>query len=306
MGYVKFSADKIFTGYELVEDQVLITNENGVIEKLVLREEAGDDIQHFEGILSPGFINCHCHLELSHMKGLIPEKTGLIDFVFKVVTQRHFPAEEIAVAIASAENEMLQKGIIAVGDICNNTSTLEQKKKQHLHYYNFIEATGWLPQIAAARFERSLQCYEQFSKAFSAFSHSSFTIHPTSIVPHAPYSVSEELWKLITPYFNDKVVSIHNQETAFEDELFLQASGDFIRMYEMMKMDNGFFKASGKSSLQTYFSKLAPAKNVILVHNTFTKKEDVDYAKEQAADNQQNLFWCLCVNANLYIEGALP
>jgi hypothetical protein len=29
------------------------------------------------------------------MKGLIPEETGLVDFVFKVVNERHFPDEEI-------------------------------------------------------------------------------------------------------------------------------------------------------------------------------------------------------------------
>lgn len=303
MGYLKFSADKIFTGYELIDDHVLITDETGVILQTVLREDAGDDVQYLEGILSPGFINCHCHLELSHMKGLIPEKTGLVDFVFKVVTQRNLPSWEMLTAIESAENEMLEKGIIAVGDICNNTSTLGQKKKQRLHYYNFIEATGWLPQIAPARFEHSLQCFEQFSNSSNNAHNFELT---TSIVPHAPYSVSEELWQLISPYFRDKVFSIHNQETAFEDELFLQRSGDFIRMYEMMKMDNSFFKASGKSSLQTYFPKLAPAKNVILVHNTFTKNKDVVYAEAQAANNHQNLFWCLCPNANLFIENAVP
>ncbi|WP_198104222.1 hypothetical protein, partial [Clostridioides difficile] len=82
------------------------------------------------------------------MKGLIPEKTGLVDFVFKVVTQRHFPEEEILNAIAVAEKEMLDNGIVAVGDICNNTLTLPQKQKQNLHYYNFIEVSGWLPQVA--------------------------------------------------------------------------------------------------------------------------------------------------------------
>src|SRR6185503_852069 len=52
-------------------DHVLITNENGVFEDIVFVTEAGNDLQEFSGILSPGFINCHCHLELSHMKGLI-------------------------------------------------------------------------------------------------------------------------------------------------------------------------------------------------------------------------------------------
>ena len=165
MAYRKFQADHLFTGTEILDgNNVLITDENGIIKTIIPADEAGDDIQQFNGLLSPGFINCHCHLELSHMKGLIPEKTGLIDFVFKVVTERHFSEDEILDAIAKAEEEMLSNGIVAVGDICNNTLTLSQKLKQRLAYYNLIEVSGWLPQIAGTRFERSKNFYDSFSQ----------------------------------------------------------------------------------------------------------------------------------------------
>src|SRR3954465_14225513 len=135
MAFNKFKADIIFTGTEMLTggSHVLITNDKGVIQEIADEKEAGDDIQQVKGILSPGFINCHCHLELSHMKGLIAEKTGLVDFVFSVVTQRHFPDEEILDAIAAAENEMIQNGIVAVGDISNNILTISQKLKHNLH-----------------------------------------------------------------------------------------------------------------------------------------------------------------------------
>src|SRR6266498_360081 len=163
MSYLKFQADNIFTGIEMLDsNSVLITNEEGVVQDIVFFFQAGDDIQYFHGILTPGFINCHCHLELSHMKGLIPEKIGLIDFVFKVVTERHFDEEEILEAIADAEDEMLENGIVAAGDICNNTLTLSQKLKGRLAYYNFIEVSGWLPPIAEQRFIRSKAYYDAF------------------------------------------------------------------------------------------------------------------------------------------------
>ena len=38
------------------------------------------------------------------------------------------------------------------------------------------------------------------------------------------------------------------------------------------------------------------------MHNTFTSKEDIDFAKSI----DTNTFWCLCPNANLYIENTLP
>src|SRR6476619_6502687 len=133
MTYRKLQADNIFTGTEMLgANNVLITGEKGIIENIVSVEDAGDDIQKFTGLLSPGFINCHCHLELSHMKGLIPGKTGLVDFVFSVVTQRHFPDGEILAAIEEAETEMINNGIVAVGDICNNLLTLSQKQKNKL------------------------------------------------------------------------------------------------------------------------------------------------------------------------------
>ena len=294
MSFYKFQADHLFTGTQMLSaNNVLITDEHGFVKEIADEKDAGENVQKYKGILTPGFVNCHCHLELSHMRGLIPEKTGLVDFVFSVVTQRHFPDEEILEAIAVAENEMIENGIVAVGDISNNLLTLHQKQKQNINYYNFVEASGWLPEVAQQRFERSKSAYDSFSKNF-----------PASIVPHAPYSVSNELWNLINPFYKNKVVSIHNQETVFEDELFLQNSGDFVRMYQMMKLDTSFYRPSGKSSLQTYFDKLAEAANVILVHNTFTKEKDVEFIKKVRLDN--SVFYCLCINANKYIEQSIP
>ena len=299
MSYRKFKADHLFTGTEMLgRDKVIVTKNDGEIEEIIDEHLAGEEVETFKGILCPGFINCHCHLELSHMKGLIPEKTGLVDFVYKVVNERHFAEEEILNAIKKAEDDMLVNGIVAVGDICNNLLTFPQKQKQRLAYYNFIEASGWLPTIAMARFERALDIYNEFT-------HNSQLITHNSIVPHAPYSVSEELWNLITPYFENKTVSIHNQETLFEDELFLHGTGDFIRMYELMKIDNTHHQPTKKSSLQTYFSKLLKAASIILVHNTFTRQADIEFATNNKADKQL-LSFCICVNANQYIENALP
>ena len=279
-------------------DTVLITDELGRVEDMIPATEAGGDIQQFTGILTPGFINCHCHLELSHMKGLVPEQTGLVDFVFKVVTERHFPEEEILDAIAKAEDEMLANGIVAVGDICNNILTLPQKQLQRLAYYNFIEVSGWLPTVAQSRFERSLGYYHSFKQLQTPYSKPH-----TSLSPHAPYSVSDELWQLISPYFENNTVTIHNQETKFEDALFEKGEGDFTRMYGMMNIDTSFFKPTGKSSLQSYLHKLDKAKQVLLVHNTFTKEEDVSLGFGVWG---LGLFYCLCINANQYIEQAVP
>ncbi|MGN6533174.1 MAG: amidohydrolase family protein [Ginsengibacter sp.] len=296
MRYLKFKADYLFTGNILLNDEhVLVTDTDGKIIAIVDIKDAGEEIGTFNGILSPGFVNAHCHLELSHLKNKIPPKTGLVDFVFKVVSERHFPEEEIFESIEKAEEEMLQNGIVAVGDICNNALTLSQKIKRNLSYYNFIETSGWLPEIASARIERAKNIFQDFeNEGLKA-----------SIVPHAPYSVSENLWKEMTPFFQEKTVSIHNQETAEEDLFFKEAKGEFVRMFDKMKIDNSFFKPKQTGSVESYFPNLSVAKSVILVHNTFTKQADLDFIN-QHKNEDQSISFCLCPNANLYIENTLP
>ena len=290
-----------------------------MVEALLPAADAGEGVEVLEGILSPGFINCHCHLELSHMKGKIPEGTGLVDFVWKVVTERGAADEEVLSAIDTAESAMIQGGIIAVGDICNNTSTLRQKQKGNLSYYNFIEASGWLPAGAPVRFGRAQAVYDAFSN-----NGVSTTLNPKhqtpncSIVPHASYSVSEELLQAIQPYFAGKVVSIHNQETSHEDAFFREGTGDLTRMYQLMQIDNSHHRPTGQSSLKSYLRKLAGAENIILVHNTFTSDADLAYVKQETANVKDvgpkhptpnakpQIFFCLCANANQYIERAMP
>ncbi|PWT73755.1 MAG: amidohydrolase [Bacteroidetes bacterium] len=309
MAYRKFRADRLFTGRELLgNDHVLITEKDGRIKSIVAIAEAGSDIEELRGILTPGFINCHCHLELSHMKGMIPTATGLIDFVLKVVTQRDFPQEEIFLAMVSAENELLMNGVVAVGDICNNTDSIAAKKNGRLYYHNFIEVSGWNPAIADIRFEKSKSFYDEYAKVFegklNASSHSEAGL---SMAPHAPYSVSDELWEKIQPYYNG-LTTIHNQESAQENELFENGRGEFLRLYNLMKIENTGFVSTHKSSLQSCLSKLSPAKRVILVHNTFTSQNDLEYCINSfhGSDHQHALFFCLCPNANLYIENELP
>lgn len=299
MSQQKFSADRIFNGKQFLADEsVIITNNTGTIIDIVPKKEAGSNVQHFKGILAPGFINAHCHLELSHMKGVIPEHTGLPDFILSIVNQRHFAEEKILAEIANAEAEMIANGIVAVGDISNNALTLKQKKKSKLTYYNFIEVSGWKPEIAVPRYLNALEVMMQFKEQIPAAN--------LSLSPHAPYSVSSLLWDKIIPHFNGNTVTIHNQETIAEDQLFNNGSGDFILMYQAMNIDQTHFTPTGKSSLASYIHQLNTAKNILLVHNTRSTETDIILAHEQSKTVNNKVYWCLCVNANLYIENSLP
>jgi cytosine/adenosine deaminase-related metal-dependent hydrolase len=283
----------------LPEGNVLITDANGVFVDILPTKDAGDDIEQFDGILSPGFINAHCHLELSHLVGVVPEKTGLVDFVFKIMTQRHFAENEIVTAIETAEAAMFQNGIVAVGDICNTAFSITQKSKKILRYHNFIEVAGFVPAGAQARFDTALDIFHQFNKAAA-------TQYQTSIVPHAPYSVSSELFQLINELPGNNLLTIHNQETIAEDDFFKHRRGDFLRLYEKLNIDISFFNASGKSSVQSFLPHFTKGQSILLVHDVTTTENDIEFIKLSTINHQLSTVFCLCPNANLYITSQLP
>lgn len=290
----KFQSTQIFNGRELLNgaELVLVTNQDGTVEAIVPLSEAGEGIQIHEGILSPGFVNAHCHLELSHMKGMIPTKTGLQEFVKQIVGLRQVDPEAIQEAIVAAETEMMTNGIVAVGDISNTLDTLDQKAKHNLAYYSFVELYDLDPTRAHDKIIAGIDIQKQFQD----------NCIRASLVPHAPYSVTARLWTLLSEHFESHTISVHNQETPGENEFFETKTGPFLAMYERTKVALDFFEATGKTSLQSVLPVFKKAHHGILVHNSFTTSEDIQAV--HAA--MKNAFWCLCPNANQYIEETMP
>jgi cytosine/adenosine deaminase-related metal-dependent hydrolase len=292
--YKKLNAPKLFYENQLHDSahKVLIFNEKDEFVDCVHINEAGDAIQHFEGILSPGFVNAHCHLELSHMKGMIPAHTGLQEFVKQIVALRQVEPDVIHAAIVEAEAEMKANGIVAVGDISNTLDTLSQKAKHHLAYYSFVELYDLDPTRAADKIAAGLEIQKQFQE----------NCVRASLVPHAPYSVTNVLWNLLSVHFGSHTISMHNQETTDENNFFLTKTGSFLDMYERTKVNLDFFNATGLSSLQSILPIFKKAHHGILVHNSFTSTKDIQAV--HAA--MEHAFWCLCPNANQYIEQTMP
>ena len=295
--YRKLTADKIFNGHQfLPANSVLIVDHNNTIIDIIKGAEAGEDIKFYEGILSPGFINCHCHVELSHLKGMIPKETGLIDFLLSVMGKREAEAEMISHAIEMAENEMIANGIVAVGDICNTNLSIPQKRKGKLYYHNFIEVSGFPLEVADKRFEQSNLLFEEFS-----------TLNTNnSIVPHAPYSVSHVLLQKIIEFDKNFIISMHNQEAQDENDFYRNKQGGFLELYKKLNINIDFFDPQNKSSLLTLLPHFNETQKLLLVHNLHTTESDILSVKEKYKVQLDNLFFCLCPNANKYISGDLP
>jgi len=251
-----------------------------------------------EGVLAPGFVNVHCHLELSHLKGVVPEHTNLIPFLETIPQSRNkYTEEQKKTARHDAYNELLLNGVVAVGDIANTTDTLDVRSLDGLHVCTFIESIGFYAANAEKSFGYALQSYGAFASQLTGTEQLK-----QAIVPHAPYSVSSALFGLIDTHAPDAPISIHNQESEEENKFYRSKEGDVRRLLKTLSIDDTEFIPSGKSSLQSYVEWLSPSHPFIFVHNTHTSREDVQFAQQRIAE----AYWCLCPNANQYIENRLP
>ncbi len=278
---------------------VICESDGSIIEIIdnngVLKEEAG--LEFYNGILIPGFVNAHCHLELSHLKGKIEENTGIGSFIGKINTLRNDETENIEKAMQITDRKMWAAGTAAVGDISNSTRTLDTKIKSKIFYHTFVESFGFHPSRAEKAFE-----YAQFVS--SEFQDNNLTV---SIVPHSPYSVSAELFNRIkeNAFTEKSILTIHNQESKGETQFYKDGTGPIAHhLQHNLGIDISHWLPTGKSSLSSVLNYLPSENQLLLVHNTFTEKADLNELKEKRS--LENTFFTLCPNSNLYIENQLP
>jgi len=293
------SADIIFPiDSQPIPNGILAVGPDGKIIDVLLPNDPNPPnsarIETFSGALCPGFINAHCHLELSHMKGLVPENTGLPAFIMQIVSRRHENADKKMEAIQLADEEMWRNGIVAVGDICNTADTLETKLNSKIKYHSFVEVFSFDSSKAQEVLTEGIRVANTYTQSGLK----------ATIVPHAPYSVSEELFEGIRNQQSTfpGAISIHNQETESENEMFVSGSGELVEIFKKFGEDFSDFHPKYKSALDYHLGQLPSKVNSVLVHNTMTKAEEFAEANHQ----NQNLYWCTCPNANQYIENCIP
>jgi len=281
------TADYLYPLYiSPIKEGVLQLSDEGEIVKIFenRNDVSTDKLEIFEGILCPGFVNAHCHLELSHLLGKAEKGKGFLDFIGAIQQRDEYSNEEILEAIENAEKQMITNGIVGVGDICNTTDTLSQKQKGNLQYYNFIEVFGVKDDLENQIISDAKYLRNQFRKVGQK----------ATISPHAPYSVPPKLMEEIKNSFSneDELMTIHMQETKHENELFEHKRGSFYNWLKEINASPELWNNRTKSN--SVLEELGN-KKMLLVHNTFAKKKNI-------SDN----YYCTCPKANLYIENALP
>lgn len=290
-----FSAQYVFTNTgPPLKRGIITTDDKGIILKV---EDTGgklverESVEFHNGIIIPGFVNCHCHLELSHLKGLIPQGKGLAEFIKVIRSSRGTRSEIIPFSASSADEEMYREGIVLCADICNSRVTFELKKKSRIKYINLLEVFGIDREKADHRLEEIL-FLENIARDYAL---------TCWIVPHSVYSLSLTLFRLLRleTAFN-KITSVHFMETEAEKIFLGTHEGPILDSYRESGLATGELEMVS-DHVTAVLNEITPSGNLMLVHNTYADRSVIKSVKKRGM-----LYWCLCPGSNLYIENNLP
>lgn len=237
--------------------------------------------EFYAGVLAPGLVNAHCHLELSYLLGAIPERCGFAGFAGAMSQVRErFSAEQRAQAVEAADAAMWQAGIQAVGDISNGDTAFAVKSRSRIAYHTFVEFFG----LRAASAEHLLPLLR----------------HPqTSLTPHSLYSVQDAPLRAIAAR-GDAPLSIHFMESPGEAALF-EHRGPLWEWYAKAGFSCDFLHYG--SPAERLVACVPHDRRVILVHDCCITQRDIDIVMGHFT---APVWWCLCPRSNRYISGLEP
>lgn len=245
-----------------------------------LDSEAG--VEFYPGILIPGMVNAHCHLELSYLAGAIPEGTGFGGFARAIgAVRNNFSDMEQLRAAELADRRMWSEGVEAVVDIANDELAMPIKRASRIEYHTMFELFGFRHTSADCHFEVAER-------------------HPnSSVTPHSTYSVSDSPFRQICHHGNSPL-SLHFLESADEQALY-DHHGSLAEWYRRMGWECDFLHYGTPS--QRLVESVPQERRLLLVHGCMATEHDVELLNSHFAVAPT---WVVCPESNRYISGLTP
>ena len=273
-------------------------NDEGVIIGMGEMSEESESTEFYNGILVPGFVNTHCHIELSHLKGKFSRGSGMAGFIRQINRLRESAGKEERLNAIEVEMEQLYRsGVSAMGDISNCDESFEIKAKSPIYTRSFLEVFGTeekdVPDIVTS-VKKLAESAAQYGLDAAPTPHSCYTMSP-GLIREISCEALKSGW-----------LSYHNQESWEEEELIKNGRGPLADEYNGRGLSTP--PITRKPALLYLLSMIREltlpknGRNILLVHNTFTNEESVD----TALNMPDNLFWAICPLSNLFIHNALP
>jgi cytosine/adenosine deaminase-related metal-dependent hydrolase len=293
------SASYIYTGNGyFLKNGIIKIDDNGFVINVIDTKgkiKESSNLEHYNGIICPGFINAHCHLELSYMKGLFEKTENIVGFISQMLKKKNSNNLKSEELITIADQEMQRNGIVACGDISNTENSFSVKSKSKIKYYNFIEVLGLNEKDSNNIINNAKNIVQSALKTNSG---------EASITPHASYSLSLELLSTVKENAEKtkSIISFHNQESKEETGLFSNTPNNLSEILKNIGLTEKTFPKTEKSSLESLIHLLPNQNNILLIHNVFTELKDILLANKSFS----NHYWVFCPKSNLFISNTLP
>jgi aminodeoxyfutalosine deaminase len=195
-------------------------------------EPEGERVDLGDGVLLPGLVNAHCHLELSWLAGRIPLPAEFVPWIVALVEAR---AEETPEGAAAATREAVrvleETGTVAVGDVSNTLNHLEILGASALQAVVFCELLGWNPATAP----EVLRLADQRIDATGWRPARNVEIR---LAAHAPHSVAPELFKALRQ--RGGIAALHLAESPTESRFLRGGDEDWAAFLQKRAGDVPF------------------------------------------------------------------
>ena len=247
----------------------------------------------------PALVNAHTHLELSYLHGRVPRSTSFNDWVMGLMTlRRGFPDSgppPIREAASQALGQARASGTGLVGDVSNTLVTVPLLREAEMPAHVFHELTGFNHPDPIARVREARSNVDAAGADANGVR--------LSLAPHAPYSVSPELFKAIRADVDahpNAVTSVHLGESAAEVELLRLGTGAARAMLERLGVWTDAWPIPGVSPTEYLAGLGFVSEHTLLVHGVqFTAG---DLARVRAA----GATLVSCPRSNTYVGVGAP
>lgn len=183
-----------------------------------------------EVALLPGLINVHTHLELSGLRGRV-EEPRFQPWIVQLITLKAelFTPADLLDSARLGCVEAIRSGITTVADTADAVGTLEALLESGLRGIVYQECFGPAADQAEEAIAIWREKFEAHRERLAKVPLEAASRLRVGISPHAPYSVSDRLYRLATSLAleNDLDMALHAAESSAEQLLLHDGSGDF-------------------------------------------------------------------------------
>lgn len=296
-----FHADHLLPGDALaISDGAVVVDAGGEVIDVgrasdVLPRHEGASVERVRGVVFPGLVNAHTHVELSAMRGRVPGGRGFVPWVEGLITTRQETMdEESATAVDDAVEELVRTATVAVGEVTNSLAAVWPLARRGIGGCVFHEVFG---QDRDAVLRRVEGLKAELDERLPSWPSRDLSYAPA---PHTLYTTHEDAIRALleSAKRHGTLTSLHIAEHAQERRAVENGDGP---VPEWLGARAKQWPIWPKVPLFDYADRLgALSPMVLLVHLTEARPDELARIAAKGAPV------VMCPRSNLFIEMKLP